>query len=108
MSERRGLKAEHERRWGRDVRHSTPRPSLERLIAGTNGPVSWLEANRLSLPSAETPVGVYEVDRVQRLAIVRAPQEPLTVAGPRRIHTGFHILGPFKINFLARGDYYAR
>ena len=39
------------------AQRSTPRPSLEGTNAGTNGSVSWLEADPLSLPSAETPVG---------------------------------------------------
>ena len=50
-----------------------------------NGPVSWLEAGWLSLPSAEAPVGTARVNLFRR----RQSPKPLTVAGPRRIHTGF-------------------
>ena len=60
MSEGTGAEGGDEaRRTGRSAadRRSTPRPSLEGPDAGTNGPVSWLEADRLSLPSAEAPVG---------------------------------------------------
>ena len=53
------------------------------------GPVSWLEAGWQSLPSAEAPVGGTRANLFRRSKGCDRSSKPLTVAGPRRIFTGF-------------------
>jgi hypothetical protein len=50
-------------------------PSREGLQGGANGEVSWLRALAPCLPGFPVAIGVHEL--------------PVTVAGPRRTHTGF-------------------
>ena len=49
---------------------------------GGVGQVSWLEAASLAFPGARAPSGMESARSEGSLG-------PLTVAGPRRIHTGF-------------------
>lgn len=69
------------------------------IEAGTNGQVSWLEADRLSLPSAGAPVGTSL--SLSDSCVRECTQRPLTVAGPRRIYTGFLLRDPFVLNRLS-------
>lgn len=65
---------------------SLPLPSEMVGEAGV-GQVSWLEAALLAFPGVVTPSGM-ESKRSETLL------GPLTVAGPRRIHTGFRVDPP--------------
>ena len=63
--------------------------------AGTNGQVSWLEAEKLTLPGVYMPVGTALSQPDLLSPNARMKTEPLTVAGPRRIYTGFLLRDPF-------------
>jgi hypothetical protein len=69
------------------------------FVAGTNGQVSWLETSWLFLPSAEAPVDVALSKPLFICAAYTCNRQTksLTVAGPRRIFTGFLLRGPFVV-----------
>src|SRR3569833_754649 len=75
------------RRPGESARDPVVRPrALPRgLHAGMNGPVSWLETPSPSFPTLARQWTAGVAVRVE------ARRESLTVAGPRRIHTGFQL-----------------
>ena len=66
------------------------------LNAGVNGTGLLARGNRTPLPSANASGVIEPVCSAERNDVTsRTTTEPLTVAGPRRIHTGFRLHGPF-------------